>query len=281
MQDVINEVSTTTSGRGDLGNQYKVLDTIIEDSLKGVAYNAKYGGYDVQIQDTENTDFNIYLCKELGSTTLAVASAINDRSVTVTSATGALVGDCIDIIEGHHFFQSIIKTVVGNVITFASPLDNSFTTSAMVHFGEWNLATANGSVTPQIFSVSPPPDANYHITAISFTMTDEGTMDDSKFGSLTALTNGIVARRVDGTIANYFLISNNAGFFQYGYDTTYPDKVPAGIYSFRARKLLKEINGTIIALNGDTADELQIIVQDNLTSLSEFTVTIHGHVVEN
>jgi len=34
MQDVIEEVSTTTSGRGDLANQYKVLDTIIEDSLK-------------------------------------------------------------------------------------------------------------------------------------------------------------------------------------------------------------------------------------------------------
>ena len=34
MQDVINEVSTTESGRGDLANQYKMLDTIIEDSLK-------------------------------------------------------------------------------------------------------------------------------------------------------------------------------------------------------------------------------------------------------
>ena len=34
MQDVIEEVSTTTSGRGDLANQYKVLDTIIEDAIK-------------------------------------------------------------------------------------------------------------------------------------------------------------------------------------------------------------------------------------------------------
>jgi hypothetical protein len=40
MQDVINEVSTTDSGRGDLANQYKVLDTIIEDSLKdGLPYD--------------------------------------------------------------------------------------------------------------------------------------------------------------------------------------------------------------------------------------------------
>lgn len=34
MQDVIEEVSTTTSGRDDLANQYKVLDTIIEDAIK-------------------------------------------------------------------------------------------------------------------------------------------------------------------------------------------------------------------------------------------------------
>ena len=111
-------------------------------------------------------------------------------------------------------------------------------------------------------------------------MTDDAAMDDSKFGSLTALTNGIIARRTDGSIANFFLVTNNAGFFQYGYDTTYPDKVPAGVYSFRARKDVRNINGTIIGLDGTTDDELQIIINDNLTGLSEFTVQVHGHIVE-
>lgn len=56
MQDVINEVSSTASGRGDLTNQYKVLDTIIEDSLKGVAYNIENSAYNTVIKDNGQVD---------------------------------------------------------------------------------------------------------------------------------------------------------------------------------------------------------------------------------
>ena len=241
----------------------KNIAVMVREGMQATkAFNEKYDGFDVQVQDTENVGFNLYLCQDLGTTTLTTAVAIDATSVVVTSATGTVVGDCINIREGSHVFQSIIKTIVGTTITFLSQLDYAFTTAATVCFGEWNM-NVNGSVTPVIFKICPPSGARYHITAISFTMTDDGAMDDSKFGSLAKLANGIVSRRTDGSIANFFLISNNAGFYQNGYDTDYPTKVPSGVYSFRARKDLRMTNGTIIALDGASDDELQIIVRDN------------------
>lgn len=252
----------------------------VEKALQDNGYNAPYNSINVLPQDPEYIGFNLYLCKDLGTTTLDVDVVVDEKTVTVTSATGALVGDCINIRQGSKIFQSLIRAVNGTLITFASPLDNAFTAGATVCFGEWNL-NIDGSTTPQIFKVCPPPDAKFHVASISITITDDATMDDSKFGSLTRLANGLICRRTDGQIFNYFLISNNAGFYQAGYDTQYPEKVPSGVYAFNARKHVMDTNGSIIALNGATTDEFQIIVQDNLTGISEFTIVVHGHIVED
>jgi len=279
MQDVIEEVSFTTSGRDDLANQYKVLDTIIEDSLKGVAYNTDYKAYNVLPQDPEYIGFNLYLCNQLAQTTLSSAGVLNATTIVVTNATGITAGKVLGISQDGRVYQSLVTNVTGTTITVATPLDFAFPIGSIVCSGNWNL-NQNGSITPLIFKIQAPPTSKFHITAISITMTDDATMDDSKFGSLTALTNGIVARRVDGSVANFFLITNNAGFYQYGYDSDYPTKVPSGVYSFRARKDLRKVNGIVIALDGATLDQLQFIVRDNLTGLTEFTVQAHGHIIQ-
>lgn len=39
-------------------------------------------------------------------------------------------------------------------------------------------------------------------------------------------------------------------------------------------------DGVTEALDGATDDEFQVIVRDNLTTLTEFTIQLHGHIVE-
>jgi len=281
--DFTNELNSNVDDNVEpyLSEQDKVNVLIAKEGLRASgAYNTDYNALNVHIRDNEYIGFNLYLCKELGSTTLSAPSVVDTFTVTVTSPTGALAGDCINIRQGGDIFQSLIKNVATNTITFASPMDKVFTAGAEVCFGEWNL-NGNGSSTPLIYKVCPPPDAKFHIRAISLTMNDTTAMDDSLFGSLPALTNGLIVRRTDGVVSNYFLISNNAGFYQYGYTTNYPAKVPSGTYGFQARKNLDDINGTVISLDGATNDELQIIVQDNLTGLTEFAMQVHGHIVES
>jgi hypothetical protein len=233
----------------------------------------------VNIQDKTSEIIDLYVCKINGTTNPTSGINVDDKQVTVANNTGAVVGDCINIQENGHYSQSIISNVAGNIISFSSPIDYAYTTSAIVYFGEWDLATANGSVTPQIFHICPPDGVKYDIYAISISIEDNTVMYESKFGGITALTNGLIGRVTDGYTKNLFLVTNNGGFREYGFITEYPDKVPTGSYAFWGNKQISRDNGVAIRLNGTTEDKIEIIVQDDLTGLSKFAITVHGHVV--
>jgi hypothetical protein len=233
----------------------------------------------VSIQDATNELLDIYACNVLGNTSPETDMSEEDKSVTVVSSAGAVAGDCINIREDGHLFQSIITSVVGNVVNFTSPCDKAFTTDAIVCFGEWNLATSNGSVTPMSFFVCPPENQQYDIVSISISMEDNSVMYDSTFGGLAKLTNGLIFRITNHRKKNLYLISNNVGFKEYGFVTEYPDKVPSGTYAFWADKNLRTSNGVVLRLK--EGEKLEIINQDNLTGLIKFAVTVHGHLVKD
>lgn len=252
------------------------IKNLLEGSVDGSG-----GSIGIKLNELSKRGFNLYLCKNLATTTLSATPTVGSVSVTVASANGAVVGDCINIKEGCMVFQSIIKSINGLIITMSSPIDSVYTNSAQVCFGEWNFATANGSVTPVIFQICPPSGCRFIICSITFTISDGTAGDISKFGGGNALSNGIVARRIDGDIATFFLISNNGGFKQYGYSVDYNDRAGgAGLYSVEAFKDLRMTNGAPIFLEGITQDEFQVYVPDNLTGLTEMTCVAHGYIEE-
>ena len=108
-------------------------------------------------------------------------------------------------------------------------------------------------------------------------MTDTSAMDDALFGGLTALTNGLVVRKkVNGVFSTHANFKYNGKFADSMYDITYADKAPAGSYGLRGRWTI-EASGSIIRLDGANGDELQILVQDNLTGLSSLHWNAQGH----
>lgn len=233
------------------------------------------------VQDQTTEPIDLYLCNEKGSTTPTAAIAVDDKTVSVASVTGAVVGECINIREGTRFFQSLITDITALVITFASPADFAFTTDAEVCFGQWDVSTANGSVTPVIFEMRPPSGAAYDIYRLSISMEDNAVMYESTFGGITQLANGLVGRVKDGYYKNLFVVVNNGGFREYGFLTEYPSKVPSGSYAFWGDKGYSDGNGVALRLDGSEGDSIQIIVQDNLTDITNIAVTAHGHVVED
>lgn len=260
----------------------KMNSFLIAKGVEGTgAYNPDYKCIDILPQDPEYIGFNLYLCSQLAQTTLASNATLNGTTIVVTSATGITTGKAINISQGARIYQSLVTNVTGTTITLASPIDYAFTAGAGVCSGNWNL-NQNGSVTPLIFQLQPPPDAKFHITSITITINDDATMDDGKFGGIVALANGVVARRVDGTTFNYFIVTNNGGIYEAGYEKNYNDRAGGtGVYGVDFRKKLLEINGSVIDLVGATQDQLQFIVRDNLTTLTKFTVVAHGHIVED
>ena len=103
---------------------------------------------------------------------------------------------------------------------------------------------------------------------------------DSTFGGITALSNGFIARVVDGASKTFFIITNNAGFRENGFTNQYNEKVPSGTYSFSAVKNIREVNGVALRLTGGANDYFEFIVRDDLTELSKMAVAVHGHEVE-
>ena len=66
------------------------------------------------------------------------------------------------------------------------------------------------------------------------------------------------------------------------YDVVYSDKAPAGYFGLNFRRTFggQNKNGVVIRLCADDSDTLQVIIQDDLTDLDDFSVIAQGHIVE-
>lgn len=244
------------------------------------------GSHDVYVQDQTTDIIDLYFIDHENAVelTLAEGASVDAKTVTVMDATGVTAGDAIEFTENAHVMQAVVLDVTGAVITFNAPLDKALTTACVCVAGKWDMVV-DGSTTTKTYSVKPPSGVKWDITRIMIGMTASATMDDSKFGSLTALTNGIVLRRSDSSNHNIFVASDNGGLAERMYDAEYPDKVPAGVYAFRARRTFagQDKNGVVIRLDGDNGDELQLLIQDNLSggTLTKFAVVAQGHEVDD
>jgi hypothetical protein len=239
------------------------------------------GAMPVNIQDQTSETVDLFLCQFLNSVTLAENTVIDENTFTVEAGHNFVTGNMVCFKEGSNFMQARVLGVDTNLITINTPFDNIFTTEATVDRSS-RMLNVNGSVTPQIFRVSPAGlNINFDITWMIFHITDNVAMDDAKFGGITALTNGIVLRKVNGGFKNIFVASYNGDFAHHCQRVEYVDNAPAGSYGLRIYKDFagQENSGVTIRLVGADSDEIEVIVRDDLTGLSEFHVSVHGHVV--
>ena len=211
---------------------------------------------------------------------------IDDNDITISvSSTPPTVGNAICIKEDTHFYQGHIlsSTPSGDnyIITVDTLLDYTFTTSANICESNCNMAV-DGSVTPQIFKISPVNlnDVKWDITGISGSITDQSQMDDNTFGGISALNKGIILRMSDGIKKNIANIKTNGSLKLHTFNVDYSDKAPAGYYGLNFYKELagQHNNGVVIRLSSDDSGELQIIVQDDLSDLDSVHAVAHGHV---
>ena len=106
-------------------------------------------------------------------------------------------------------------------------------------------------------------------------------MDDAQFGGLgVALTNGIVLRvNRDGVYTNIINVKKNSDFRVFAYDVDYADKAPSGQYGVGVRLTLggDSKHGTVVRLT--SGEKLELVIQDDLTGLTEFLMAVQGHIV--
>jgi hypothetical protein len=267
-------------------NEVKVLD-------EGGTLISGTNPFDVQEVDRTSEIIDIHLTRQLDTITLRSDFSDGDRviEVTTTGSTPA-VGDTVCLKQGTAFLQSYIVSVAavaGNDydLTLEWKSDFDFTVagigSATLRSEDMNV---DGSSTEVEFSASPSglqSGCEWRITRFMFVINDNAAMDDSKFGALTALTNGVYFRVENGTTKNIFCARSNGDLASHMYDVEYVDATlgPAGEYGLRGRRTFGTSgkNGSVIRLTADGSDAFKCIIQDNLTGLTKFNVIIQGYVL--
>jgi hypothetical protein len=104
-------------------------------------------------------------------------------------------------------------------------------------------------------------------------------MDDSLFGGITALTNGVVLRQNNGVMTNIWNVKSNGEFGLLCFDTFETSKAPAGSFGFRFRNTYAGQAKHGVTLRLEPGDTLEVLIQDDLTDLEDFAMMAQGHVV--
>jgi len=216
---------------------------------------------------------------------LSAPATAEDTSIIVTNGAAFSVSDKIKLTEngGSTSYETgffVINNIATNTLTLDRPIDNTYTTNADVEIVEDNMNVIGSLGSPILYELKPPPSGDmsqWHIDRVLLTATDAVAMDDGKFVSIAALTNGLTMR--ENKSVGFHTITNwktNEDMRRTFYDLTYTSKAPAGQNGLVGR-FSNKLFDVIYALDGALNDTLEILIQDDLSDLTTFKVMAEGH----
>ena len=239
---------------------------------------------DVNVQDQTTPPLDLYFIQPIGApNSLAVTGAIDDTSVTVASDAGFTVGDYIGIFAPPRFyFGTLLAKPGANVLNMDTPLDFAYPAGSNV-LAFTREIDVNGSIgSPEIFEVQGPGGAErIDITRIMISMITSDAPTLGEFGNLAALTNGIVLRRTDSETRNIWNAKTNLDLLNLSYDLTFYTAVGLGLDGLGVRYTFSGQDKHGVAVRLGVGESLEVIIQDNLTNLTQFRIIAQGHIVED
>lgn len=245
------------------------------------------GNVQVVLQDQATPPIDLYFVQANGPPTVSTAdTTINGTSIEVVSTANILPGDYLGVFSGNpataRFFFAEVLSVVSQVVNVDTPFDFVYEAGSFVQSLNRDM-DVDGSTTPEIFDVrasSPTNILTVDITRIMVSMTCNSAVDLNKFGDLTALTNGIVLRKVDGDYRNIWNVKTNNDFSNLAFDLKiYSASNPVqGIDGLSCRYSFAGQEKHGVALRLEPGEKLELINPANLTGLTSFRIIAQGHV---
>ncbi len=237
----------------------------------------------VALQDQTSGIVDLFLQQTLNTVTLDATTILDSETIDLVAGHNVVIGDTIYLSESGIFSQFIATNVVTNTITLDSPIDKVFTTAATALRTTTNM-NVDGSVTSQTFNICPRDGQKWDITRVILVIeATSNSMDFTGFGPLAALTSGCVLRTKNGTRNNLFNWKTNGDFINRSFEAVFEQKTGGGGSGFTSRTVFAGQNerGVTVRLRADDSDELQVLVQDDLTgaTLTVLRVIAQGHIV--
>lgn len=224
------------------------------------------------------------------STVLTAEGVQFSYDIEVASTVGMSVGTSFIIlfdVGTGRFYLGYIIAINGLTVTLDTQLDFAFPVGTIVDVTITDMSV-DGSVTPQIFGIRglgiiPGIDQEYDITRIIFKCFTTSAVDLSKFGDIAGgLTKGLALRHRDGTVNNIFNVKTNGDIEGITLDwKPFSAQNPnQGQNGFSARLTFGGQDKIGVVQRIGPGEDLEIIVQDDLTGITLLEIIAEGHQVE-
>jgi hypothetical protein len=226
------------------------------------------------------------------ATTLSVSRSIGDYIIQPTSMTGIVIGKILTLFSPAdvRFTQVVVTNVIGGDVYIDSPLDFAYPAGSFIDVQEPNLATLTGTQASPITcgirnnaGQTPPPGLvlTFDVVRLIFMCYTTGNPTLSDFGDIeNGLLNGLVLRKRDGEVYNIFNVKDNGDLAGYMFDFDVLTATGQGQPGFKARLTFggQDKFGAVIRL--PINEDLELLVQDDLSSLLRFEVIAEGSIVQ-
>jgi len=253
------------------------------------AFSYSNNSLDVIVGDQTTPPVDIYFSQDQGdAVNLATDATINTNTITVTDATDFSVGDiCTIISTSGNFYQGGVLGISTNTLTLDTPLNYAYTTAESEAYPSSREMNINGAVTPQVFKIRGESGTidvpiTFDITRIMLQMVTTNPAEYGKFGDITGgLTNGIVLRQTNGEINNFWNAKFNEDLGLLAYDILVFDATkPSGVNGLGMRYSFAGASKHGVAVRLSPDQSIDLIVQDDLSSLVSFRMMAQGHIVD-
>lgn len=242
---------------------------------------------DVSIQDQTTPIIIASMSVEKAASTLASAGNIDDIQITVADGTDFEIGQYLSIfsVPDNRFYLATVLDKAVNVLDVDSPLDFAFPVGSFVTGGDRNM-NVDGSAVPVIYGLRNTEEAigsSFDITRLIFACTTTNAVDLLKFGDIVGgLVRGVLFRLKDGVFRNIFNVKTNADLANIMFDfTVFSATNPAqGQHGFTGRLTFGGQSKMGVVIRVRPGEDLQCIIQDDLTDILSFSIIAEGHTVE-
>jgi len=218
-------------------------------------------------------------------TTLLAPTVVGVNQINVVSTVGFAAGKYITIfnVAQEKFFQcKQVGAAAGNIINIDTPMANIFNGGSVVTVGTIDLAV-NGAGGNIVFGVRNTPISiplSFDLTRCIFVIRTGGTPGYNDFGDVAKLAKGLVIRKklTDNTFETILNAKSNAELQGYMYDVQPFDTGGffGGVEGLSGRFTFTRL-GSPVRLN--PGEDLQVVIQDNISGLTEFFITVEGNQV--
>ncbi len=216
------------------------------------------------------------------SSTLASAAASQTRYYELTDATGFSVGDVVSVLTNvsDRKFPRVVA-IDGNTLELDKLIDGSYPAGTAVYVVPVAMNIVGDSASPTVYKVAPPTGVIWDISKLIVGMSHGSAGDMGLFGDLDELTYGVQVRlysSVEGTYTSKMNWKTNADITLDVYSIKFDTRSGGGgTYGTTAEFRFDELQ-TVITLDGDNGEELQILIHDDLSDLDSFEMRAQGFV---